>query len=159
MSIAVAERSEHCAVVERAAPHKLRRDEIRLGEVLSALSFALDITEGQPCGHAARSCLIGMHLAERIQLDAADRSALFYALLLKDAGCSRNAAKMAYLFGADDRKLKHDLKAVDWSKATEGFRFLRQSVSPEGSRLERFLKTAAMLLHGPGAAQACANAL
>ena len=154
MTSRLLERSEHCAVVERGDAGAAKRCEtLRLGEVLSALSYALDITEGQPCGHSARSCLVAMHLAEKLHLLSSDRSALFYALLLKDAGCSSNAAKMAYLFGADDRKIKHDLKEIDWSKAAEGLRFMRQNVSPEGSRMERFLKMAAMLLHGPGGAK------
>jgi len=61
---------------------------VRLSEVVSALSYALDITEGQPPGHAVRTCVIGMRLADVISLSDADRSALFYALLLKDLGCS-----------------------------------------------------------------------
>ena len=31
---------------------------IKLSEVIAALSYALDITEGQPKGHAARSCML-----------------------------------------------------------------------------------------------------
>ena len=76
--------------------------DLRLSEVLAALSYALDITEGQPAGHAVRTCLIGMRLAEEVGLEIDDRAALFYALLLKDAGCSSNAAKISSLFGADD---------------------------------------------------------
>ena len=38
-------------------------EELRLSEVISALSYALDIVEGQPEGHAMRSCLIGMRIA------------------------------------------------------------------------------------------------
>jgi len=60
-----------------------------LSEVISALSYALDIIEGQPPGHAVRSCLIGMRLADELALHPRERSALYYALLLKDAGCSR----------------------------------------------------------------------
>ena len=74
-----------------------------LSEVIGALSYALDLTEGEPPGHAARSCVIGMRLAEELDLNAATRSDLFYALLLKDAGCTANAARMAALFGADDQ--------------------------------------------------------
>ncbi|MEX2174428.1 MAG: hypothetical protein WD872_08700 [Pirellulaceae bacterium] len=40
-----------------------RSSELRQSEILSALSVALDITEGQPPGHAVRSCHIGMRLA------------------------------------------------------------------------------------------------
>ena len=69
--------------------------DIRLSEVISALSYALDVTEGQPMGHAVRSCAIGMRIGEEIGLAPEERSALFYALLLKDAGCSSNAARLA----------------------------------------------------------------
>ena len=61
---------------------------LRLSEILSALSYALDITEGQPEGHAVRTCLIGMRIAQGAALPARDRAPLFYALLLKDLGCS-----------------------------------------------------------------------
>ena len=36
--------------------------DIRLSEIVAALSFALDLTEGQPMGHALRTCLIAMEL-------------------------------------------------------------------------------------------------
>lgn len=68
--------------------------EVRLSEVLSALSYALDLTEGQPEGHSVRSAMIGMSLAQHLDLSPEQRSALFYALLLKDLGCSSNAAKV-----------------------------------------------------------------
>jgi len=39
---------------------------VKLSTVLSAMSYALDLTEGQPQGHASRSCLIGMRIAEEL---------------------------------------------------------------------------------------------
>ena len=86
---------------------------LRQSEVLAGLSRALDITEGQPEGHAARSCLIGMRVGRELRLGEADSAALFYALLMKDLGCSSNAARMSHLFGADDRAAKRELKLVD----------------------------------------------
>jgi HD-GYP domain-containing protein (c-di-GMP phosphodiesterase class II) len=71
------------------------RTEIRLSEVVAALSHALDITEGQPIGHAERCCRIGMRIGAAIDLPARSRSALFYALLLKDAGSSASGAQVA----------------------------------------------------------------
>jgi hypothetical protein len=35
-----------------------------VGEVVAALSHALDLTEGQPPGHARRSCLVALRLAD-----------------------------------------------------------------------------------------------
>ncbi|MEO8337624.1 MAG: HD domain-containing phosphohydrolase [bacterium] len=93
-------------------------ERISLSEVLSALSYALDLTEGAPAGHTMRTCLIGMRLAEEAGIGAADRSALYYAILLKDAGCSSNAGRMAALFGSDDQWVKPRMKVVDWHRKT-----------------------------------------
>lgn len=71
-------------------------DAFRLSEILAALSFALDVVEGQPEGHTIRSCFIGITIGEHLGLDADRRSALFYALLLKDARCSSNASRSSH---------------------------------------------------------------
>jgi HD-GYP domain-containing protein (c-di-GMP phosphodiesterase class II) len=87
---------------------------VSLSELLSALSRALDMTEGQPPGHTLRTCFVGMRLADELGLPEALRTALYYALLLKDAGCSSNAARMASLFGSDDQGVKYRMKFPDW---------------------------------------------
>jgi len=86
---------------------------VNLSEVISALSCALDLTEGQSIGHTMRSCLIGMRLGKESGLNGEDSAALYYALLLKDAGCSSNAARLCQLFGTDDLELKPRMRAVD----------------------------------------------
>lgn len=89
-------------------------DTVRLAEVLSALTYALDLTEGQRPGHTLRTALIAMRLGNEIGLDSESMAALYYAALLKDAGCSSNAARMASLFGSDDQSVKRDMRLVDW---------------------------------------------
>ncbi|MEJ7566881.1 MAG: HD domain-containing phosphohydrolase [Gaiellaceae bacterium] len=113
------------------------RAKLRMSEVISALSYALDITEGQPAGHAVRSCLIGMRLANELGLDPQPRSDLYYALLLKDAGCSSNAAKICSLFRTDDLRLKGDVKTVEWTSFSENFLWAIRNVAPESSPLAR----------------------
>jgi HD-GYP domain-containing protein (c-di-GMP phosphodiesterase class II) len=110
---------------------------IALSELISALSVALDVAEGEPPGHARRSCLVGMRLAHEIGLEAGARSDLFYALLLKDAGCSANAAHMAALFGADDQVAKRTSKLVDWARPLQAFVWSVRTVAPDGSLAER----------------------
>ena len=122
--------------------------QIRLSEVVSALSHALDITEGQPEGHAVRTCFLGMRIAEEIGLPADDRLALFYALLLKDLGCSSNAAKVCYLFAADDQTVKRDLKTTDWSSLTAAFQYVTRNVVPDGSALRRAFQIVTVALEG-----------
>lgn len=92
-----------------ATPHH----NVRLAEIVGALSFALDLTEGQPEGHALRCCWIGMHIGRQLGLDDAALSDLYYTLLLKDVGCSSNAARLCQLYLTDDLHLKRDYKFVD----------------------------------------------
>ena len=122
----------------------IQSPEIRLSEIIAALSVALDITQGHPEGHCMRTALIGMRIAEELRLPTAEGSALFYALLLKDLGCSSNAAKIAYLFGADDQRVKRTARMIDWTKPGQALTHCWTNCAPGGSMLEKLLKTAAI---------------
>jgi len=126
---------------------------VRRSEVLAGLSYALDLTEGQRPGHAVRSCLIGMRLAEVLALSRDQRSTLFYALLMKDLGCSNNAARFAALFGSHDHDLKTSLKLIDWSHAGETFRFVANHVAPGQFMLRRIWRIMAVMSRGPEGAR------
>lgn len=132
-----------------------RRDRvaIRQSEVLSALSFALDITEGQPEGHSVRTCMIGMTLADELGLSVDRRSALFYALLLKDLGCSSNAAKVCYLFGSDDHVLKRRLKLTDWSNLIESAKYALRSAAERKPFPQRVRHIILLGMKGPAVAR------
>ncbi|WDF70885.1 HD-GYP domain-containing protein [Novosphingobium sp. KACC 22771] len=87
-------------------------DSTSLSEILGAFSYALDLTEGQPEGHSLRSCWIASRIAQTLGLCATERRNVYYATLLKDLGCSSNAARIAEIYLADDRSFKHDYKLV-----------------------------------------------
>ena len=115
---------------------------IRLSDVVSALSGALDLTEGQPMGHAVRSCILGMRIAEELRLPAQSCSDLYYALLLKDAGCSSNSARMHQILGSDDLRAKREVKFEDWTKPSlSGLRYLLRNVLPGTSLPRRLVKS------------------
>jgi putative nucleotidyltransferase with HDIG domain len=106
-------------IVTEAKPPRLAGTQvapIRVSEIISALSFALDLTEGQPMGHSVRSCVFGMHIAREIGLSLEAQGDLYYALLMKDAGCSTNASRMFQILGTDDIKAKRDVKTTDWTR-------------------------------------------
>jgi len=122
---------------------------VRRSELLAGLSYALDLTEGQRPGHAVRTTLIGMRMADVLGLSAGERPALFCALLLKDLGCSSNSARFATLFGHDDRELKATLKDIDWTRALESFRFVARSVAPGHFWHKRVWKFLGLMARGP----------
>lgn len=88
---------------------------IRLAEIIGALSRALDLTEGQPAGHCVRCAWIGTSIGRALGLPEEDLSELYYTLLLKDLGCSSNAARICELYLADDLAFKNDFKFVNGS--------------------------------------------
>jgi putative nucleotidyltransferase with HDIG domain len=120
---------------------------IRVSEIISALSYALDLTEGQPMGHSVRACMIGMRLAEQIGLPAAEQGDLYYALLLKDAGCSSNSSRLFHILNADDLRAKGDLKTKDWTRV--GWESLHYALThvatgmPFLQRMQRLFQVAA----------------
>src|SRR5262245_60101567 len=90
---------------------------VHRAELLAAFSYALDITEGQPEGHCIRACWIGTAIGQAIGLQANELNDLYYTVLLKDLGCSSNAARICELYQADDRAFKQGYKTVGTSLA------------------------------------------
>ncbi|HSQ94930.1 MAG TPA: HD domain-containing phosphohydrolase [Croceibacterium sp.] len=79
---------------------------------MAAFTYALDLTEGQPQGHSIRSCFIATMLARELGLDEAATGRIYYAALLKDLGCSSNAARIHELYRTDDLAFKNAWKTV-----------------------------------------------
>lgn len=83
-----------------------------LPELLGAFSYALDLTEGQPAGHSLRAGWIAMQLCKALGTPMDERRVVYYSTLLKDLGCSSNAARVAEIYLTDDRSFKHDYKLI-----------------------------------------------
>jgi HD-GYP domain-containing protein (c-di-GMP phosphodiesterase class II) len=122
-------------------------DSIRTSELISALSYALDLTEGRSMGHSVRTCVMGMRLAQHIGMSMEEQADLYYALLLKDAGCSSNSSKLFHILNADEIRAKRDVKTTDWTKV--GFESLNFALthvateSPLPQRMWHLLQVAA----------------
>lgn len=113
-----------------------RPTSFRLAELLGALSYALDLTEGQPAGHCIRGCFIGTRIGEALNLPDTLLSELYYTLLLKDVGCSSNAARICELYLADDIAFKRDFKTIDTSLSA-ALRFVFAQTGLEAGLSER----------------------
>ena len=126
---------------------------VMLGEILSALSFALDITEGARPGHSVRACLLGMRLGKQIGLSDPSLADLYYALLLKDIGCSSNSARMAAAFTADDQVVKQHFKFIDRERLgkpnREALAFVWNNVAPTAGAWSR-VRQIYRMIRAPG---------
>ena len=99
--------------------------------MIAALSFAIDLTEGAVSGHALRTCILGMRLAKQIGMAPEELATLYPALVLKDVGCSSNAARLCEIVGGDDRRVKHNLKLQDWKQPRQAVGLLWRETLPD----------------------------
>jgi HD-GYP domain-containing protein (c-di-GMP phosphodiesterase class II) len=111
--------------------------ELRLAELLGALSHALDMVEGQPAGHCVRCCWIGIHIGREMGLPESQIWELYYTLLMKDVGCSSNAARICQLYMIDDIKFKRDFKTINGS-LPQVLRFVLSHTGMNAGLSERF---------------------
>lgn len=128
-----------------SAPGVAGEDGLSMPRILAAFSYALDLTEGQPLGHAERCCVAGMNIGREMGLPEPELQDLYYALLMKDLGCSANSSKMYHLLGSDDIAAKRDIKTTDWTRANwESFEYALNHLRRGGTFLARVRALAGM---------------
>jgi HD-GYP domain-containing protein (c-di-GMP phosphodiesterase class II) len=124
-----------------------RSTSISRAELVSSLSHALDMTEGQPEGHGIRCAWIGLNIGREAKLGDEDLAHLYYTLLLKDIGCSSNAARICELYLADDLSFKRDVKSVNDS-LPQILRFVLAHTGLKAGMTERFRSLLTIVTQG-----------
>ena len=118
-----------------------------LHDILGALGHALDLTEGQPIGHCQRCAWIGVHVGREIGMGEVELAELYYTVLLKDLGCSSNAARICELYLADDLSFKREFKLIDGSLGA-ALRFVVAQTARGSGVAERFRSVVHILQNG-----------
>jgi HD-GYP domain-containing protein (c-di-GMP phosphodiesterase class II) len=95
---------------QRASPSSTQETGgmIRTADVLGALSAAADLALGMPEGHSARSCYLGMAIADRLSLSPEEKATVYYSELLMDAGCTAWAGYVATAIMGDEIEARRD---------------------------------------------------
>src|SRR3954452_16265602 len=101
-------------------------ENVRLAELVAALSLGVDLGFGQPMEHVLRQCLIALRLAERVGLDEEQRAVVYYTALLVNVGCHTDAHEQAKLFGDDIalKSTKYDYESRSLRGAVAGMRMI-----------------------------------
>jgi len=100
------------------------REPVGIGGVVAALSVASDLTRGHPPGEAMRACLLATELARRAGLGAPGRADVYYATLLRFAGCAATSHEIAGAFGGDDVVVRARGDMIDPTQPQEAVAFL-----------------------------------
>ncbi len=97
---------------------------VGLAGVVAALSVTSDLTRGTHPGEAMRACLLATELARRSGLDPGRQSEVFYAGLMRFAGCTATSHEASALLGGDDVAVRFGGDRIDASRPVEAVRFL-----------------------------------
>ncbi len=92
-----------CPIV--APPTVRPPSELRLAELMAALSLAIDLGNGYPLEKALRDALLAIGLAKELGLEGQDLSDVYYLALLEHLGCTAGSHELADAFGGDDNGL------------------------------------------------------
>jgi HD-GYP domain-containing protein (c-di-GMP phosphodiesterase class II) len=76
-----------------------RTSEIRLAELVAALSIATDLGMGQPMEYVLRSCVLAVRLGETLGLSVSELREVYYLALLRYLGCNAGTHEQAALVG------------------------------------------------------------
>ncbi len=92
--------------------------DIRLAELMAALSLATDLGMGQPMEYALCVCVLSVRLGEALGLSETELRDVYYLALLRHIGCNAETYRMANLFG-DELALRADFASVDSANASQ----------------------------------------
>lgn len=76
--------------------------ELRLAELVTALSLATDLGMGQPMEQALRTCLLSLRLGEALGLGRDQLADVYYVALLRFLGCTADAHETGAAVGGDE---------------------------------------------------------
>jgi HD-GYP domain-containing protein (c-di-GMP phosphodiesterase class II) len=105
------------------SPPEPASEELRLAELLAALSLIADLGLGFPPETIARGCLLARRLADELGLPELDARDAFYAALLEHAGCTAYAHELALAVGGDDIAAYGSGAYVDFARPREALAF------------------------------------
>ena len=111
-------------------------DEVRLAELVAALSLGTDLGLGLPMEHVIRLTLIALRLADLLGLDESVRSEAYYSGLLAWVGCHTDAYEQAKWFG-DDIAVKREGRFFDSARPAQAAAFAMRSIGVGRSPLAR----------------------
>jgi putative nucleotidyltransferase with HDIG domain len=97
----------------------VRDDELRLADLLAALSLSTDLAMGQPPAKAIRACVLATEIARHMGLPEPQVADVYWTTLLKHLGCTATAHEEVHLFGPADLEMRPVAERTDTARPKE----------------------------------------
>src|ERR1700730_7361217 len=126
------------------APMQPEARDIRLAELLAALSLATDLAMAFPPETALRTCLLGVRIGRELGLQEQQLEEVFYVTLLRHVGCTAFSHEEGNVVG-NDNAVRRDFTGIDQSFTAVAGTALRQLGADQGPLGRVRVLTAAVL--------------
>src|SRR6266852_3357666 len=109
---------------------------LRLAELIAALSLATDLGVGQPMEYTLRSCVLAVRLGETLGFNESELREAYYQALLRYIGCNAETNLMAAIMG-DDLAFRLDFAPLYYGHTSQAFGLMVRSIrqANEGASL------------------------
>ena len=137
--------------VVRATPGR-RADavhEVRLAELVAALSLASDLGVGQPMEHVLRGCLLAVGFARELGLPDAELRDVYDVALLRRIGCMADSREASRLFG-DELAARSGILSHGFTRRPQIMAYAVGRIGAGRPPLERARTLAATAVRLPG---------
>ena len=104
-----------------------RTFEIRLAELVAALSLATDLGMGQPLEYALSVCVLSVRLGEASGLDEYTLREVYYLALLRHIGCNAETYAMSAILG-DELALRTEAATADLGRPSQAIGLVARSI-------------------------------
>jgi HD-GYP domain-containing protein (c-di-GMP phosphodiesterase class II) len=132
-------------------------EELRLADLLAALSLTTDLAMGQPPEKAIRACVLATELARHLRLPEPEVADVYWTTLLKHLGCTATSHEEVFLFGPDDMGMRPVAERTDVARPAEMLELVRLAGRGEGVGRLRYL--ARSVVGGKGASASIMRAV
>src|SRR5918996_80414 len=124
--------------------------QLRLADLLAALSVTTDLGMGQPPEKAIRTCLLATGLARAMDLPDHQIRDVYLASLLRHLGCTATASLEARLYGGDELGSRVAAEPVEFGNAREMVGLVLSTGRGSGLRRPRLIAGAVVgdMRHG-----------
>jgi putative nucleotidyltransferase with HDIG domain len=116
--------------------------ELRLADLLAALSLTTDLAMGQPPEKAIRASVVATELARHLGASESDVADVYYTTLLKHLGCTAPSHEEVQLFGPADLEARPVAERTDVASRREMFESVRTIGRGAGLARPRYLARA-----------------
>lgn len=112
-------------------------EQVRVAEVVAALSLACDLQLALDIEHGLRSTVFALRIGERLGVDEATLADAYYTCLLMYAGCTADVHVRAEVIGGDFETATQNVFPVIFGSSREMLGALTRSVAPGRGPLVR----------------------